>query len=55
MPTPNRGGNHFLEDLRSDPQQLWHPWCFAEGHGAEELIAAVHREDLRAIERLRQA
>lgn len=37
----------FLEDLRSDPQQHWHPACFAGAYGLDELIAAVHREDLR--------
>jgi hypothetical protein len=37
----------FLEDLRADPQQHWHPSCFAAAFGVDELIAAVHREDLR--------
>lgn len=37
----------FLEDLRSDPAQHWHPLCFAAAFGTDALIDAVHREDLR--------
>ena len=37
----------FLEDLRSDPQNHWHPVCFADAYGVGELIAAVRREDVR--------
>jgi hypothetical protein len=37
----------FLEDLRSDPEEHWHPRCFADEFGVEELIQAVQREDLR--------
>jgi hypothetical protein len=37
----------FLEDLRSDPSQHWHPRCFADAFGVDALIDAVHREDTR--------
>ena len=37
----------FLEDLRADPDEHRHPHCFADAHGVDALIDAVHREDLR--------
>jgi hypothetical protein len=37
----------FLEDLRTDPEQHWHPRCFATAYGVDALIDLVHREDLR--------
>ena len=49
--TNDFGGQHhyapFFQDLRSNPQELRHPLCFADEFGVAALIDAIQREDLR--------
>jgi len=37
----------FIEDLRSNPTHLLHAECYAEQHGLDALLAAIHRNDER--------
>lgn len=36
----------FVEDLRTTPQRLVHPRCFADGQGVDALVGLVHAHDL---------
>lgn len=35
----------FVEDLRTTPQRLVHPQCFAAERGLDALVAVVHEHD----------
>jgi hypothetical protein len=49
---PNVTWQPFVEDISSSDMELLHAECFVRKFGADALIAAVHREDLRRMGRL---